>query len=103
MIPVPVEVPNIVSMPIVIESMLRIEGLHDVFSPYLPLACPSVFSRTKWVKQRSSQKELLRIFDSLQQKNAYQYVVGNAHSANSPPLYPVPSSGDVHIPEMVGV
>ena len=51
MIPVPVEVPNIVSMPIVIESMLRIEGLHDVFSPYLPLACPSVFSRTKgWSK-----------------------------------------------------
>lgn len=49
--------------PIVVDNLLRKEGLYDVHHPLRPIAIPSVFSGTKWVARTPSLKELLRIFD----------------------------------------
>ena len=43
--------------------MLRVDGLYDVSQPSLLVACPSVFSKTGWVKRPLSRKEILRLFD----------------------------------------
>lgn len=49
--------------PIVVDKMLRREGLYDVYAPHRTIAVPSVFSDTKWVARTPTIKELLRIFD----------------------------------------
>jgi hypothetical protein len=49
--------------PIVVDGMLRQEGLFDVFSPLLPLACPCVFKASGWAQRTLLAKELLRAFD----------------------------------------
>ena len=48
---------------LVVDGLLRGEGLYDVESPSRLVACPSVFSKTGWVKRSLSHKELLRVFD----------------------------------------
>lgn len=49
--------------PLVVDGLLRREGLFDVFSPKLNVACPSVFKKTKWVQRRLSLTETLRMWD----------------------------------------
>jgi hypothetical protein len=49
--------------PIVVDGMLCQEGLFDVFSPLLPLACPCVFKASCWAQHSLLAKELLRAFD----------------------------------------
>ena len=63
-IPAPVRVQDAARRPILVDDLFRIEGLYDVFNPDRLIACPSVFSQTKWVKRKPTQKEFLRIFDS---------------------------------------
>jgi hypothetical protein len=53
----------ILRSPIVVDGMLRQEGLFNVFSPLLPLACLCVFKATGWAQRMLSAKELLRAFD----------------------------------------
>ena len=49
--------------PMVVDGLLRREGLFDVYSPKLNVACPSVFKKSKWVQRRLSQFETLRMWD----------------------------------------
>ena len=49
--------------PILVDSLLRREGLFDVHHPNYHIACPSVFATTKWVSRQLSFKEMLRTFD----------------------------------------
>jgi hypothetical protein len=50
--------------PMVVDGLLRREGLFDVYSPKLNVACPSVFvKKSKWVQRRLSQSETLRMWD----------------------------------------
>lgn len=48
---------------LVSDGLVRCEGLYDVSEPSRLIACPSVFSKTGWVKRMLSRKELLRLFD----------------------------------------
>ena len=61
--PCPIDEP-ILRAPIVRDSMLRLEGLFDVFDPSVPVACPCIFKATGWAQRSLSTKELLRIFDT---------------------------------------
>lgn len=45
--------------PILAIGLLRREGLFDVYSLKLNLACPSVFKKSKWVQRRLSLAETL--------------------------------------------
>ena len=49
--------------PITVDGMLRREGLFDVHCPHQEVACPSVFSPTKWIVRKLTCHELLRVFD----------------------------------------
>ena len=49
--------------PIMVDGLLRQEGLLDVFHQGRLVACSSVFSATKWVMRSLSPYELLRAFD----------------------------------------
>jgi len=49
--------------PLVINGLLRREGLLDVHHPRRLVACPSVFAKSGWVSRRLSRGELLRAFD----------------------------------------
>ena len=49
--------------PVLVDGMLRKEGLYDVFADRPCIACPSVFHTTKWVKRRLTRTELLRMWD----------------------------------------
>ena len=40
------------------DGMLRKEGLLDVFAPLTPIACPSVFSATRWVRRTLLPREI---------------------------------------------
>ena len=44
-------------------GLLRREGLFDVHCPHQDVACPSVFSPTKWIARKLTCHELLRVFD----------------------------------------
>ena len=50
-------------IPIVVEGLLRPEGLLDVHRPSLPITCPSVFVPGKWIRRVLSPRELLRAYD----------------------------------------
>lgn len=50
-------------VPVRVDGLLRGEGLLDVHEPLQLLACPSVFSHTRWVKRTLSESEKLRAFD----------------------------------------
>ena len=49
--------------PVVVDQLLRQEGLLDMYHRMRLVACPSVFSKTKWVKRLLTPYELLRAFD----------------------------------------
>ena len=49
--------------PIVIDDLLQRDGLFNVFTPGRRIACPSVFSNTKWVRRELTPKEKLRMWD----------------------------------------
>lgn len=49
--------------PLVVEDLLRREGLYDVHRPMLLIACPSGFTPTKWVGRRLTCYETLWAFD----------------------------------------
>ena len=49
--------------PVVVNGLLRSDGLLDVFHHDRFLACPSVFSKKKWVKSHLMPYELLRTYD----------------------------------------
>ena len=49
--------------PMIMDGLLRREGLFDVHSPSLNVACPSVFKKTKWVQRRMTLAETLRMWD----------------------------------------
>ena len=49
--------------PVVVDGLMRTEGLLNVYLKHRVVACPSVFSPTKWVKRCLSPYELLRAFD----------------------------------------
>ena len=49
--------------PIVVDSLLRQEGLLDVFHRDRLVACPSVFVKSRWVKRSLTASELLRAYD----------------------------------------
>ena len=49
--------------PIVVDSLLRQEGLLDVFHRDRHVACPSVFAKSGWVKRSLTASELLRAYD----------------------------------------
>ncbi len=51
--------------PIAAEGLLWQEGLLDVHTPLLELACPCVFKPLGWALGRLSTKEWLRAFDPL--------------------------------------
>ena len=57
---VPTPVPR---APVVLDGLLRGDGLFDVFRPRIEIACRSVFSPTKWVRRQLSPEEFLRTFD----------------------------------------
>jgi hypothetical protein len=46
----PPPIPSCERRPIVVDGLLRHEGLFDVYAPRLNIACPSVFKATKWVQ-----------------------------------------------------
>ena len=46
-----------------IDDLLHQEGLLDMYHRMRLVACPSVFSKTKWVKRMLTPYELLRAFD----------------------------------------
>ena len=50
--------------PIVLDGLLRQEGLFDLFRPDLRVACPCVFKGTAWATLPLSATEFLRVFDS---------------------------------------
>ena len=50
--------------PVLMDSLLRQEGLYNVFRPDLHIACPCMFKATGWAERRLSAKEYLRAFDS---------------------------------------
>ena len=54
---------SVARTPIVVEGLLRREGLFDVHNPTQSVACPSVFVRSGWVSRALTLKELLRTFD----------------------------------------
>ena len=49
--------------PIILDGLLRREGLFDVHRPHQDIACPSVFSPTKWIARQLTCHELLRVFN----------------------------------------
>ena len=49
--------------PIVVDGFLLNEVLFDVHNPHQSIACPSVFSTMKWISNRLTFQELLRVFD----------------------------------------
>ena len=50
--------------PVLMDGLLRQEGLYDLFRPDLHIACPCMFKATSWAKRQLSAKEYLRAFDS---------------------------------------
>jgi hypothetical protein len=54
----------VVRAPIVIDGLLRQEGLYDVYRPAMLCAVPCVFKTSRWVKRQLTPHELLRVFDS---------------------------------------
>ena len=50
--------------PVLTDSLLRQEGLYNVFRPDLHIACPCMFKATGWAERRLSAKEYLCAFDS---------------------------------------
>ena len=62
-IPPPPAIPNPARRPILVEGRVMREGLYDVARPRATVACPSVFSTTKWVARQLTTREILRVFD----------------------------------------
>ena len=60
---VPPPVHNCGRTPVVIDGLSRKEGLFDVHSPDLEIACPSVFSPSWWVRRRLTRTEHFRMWD----------------------------------------
>jgi hypothetical protein len=54
---------DVLRAPIKVDGLLRQDGLLDAFNRHLLVACPSVFSTTKWVQRKLSPYELLRAYD----------------------------------------
>ena len=49
--------------PIVVDNLMRKEGLFDMTSQTVLVACPSVFVATRWVKRKLTHTETLRMWD----------------------------------------
>ena len=54
---------DVAHAPLVVDQLLRQEGLLDMYHRMRFVACPSVFAKTKWVKRMLTSYELLRAFD----------------------------------------
>ena len=62
-IPEPPRVVDAPRAPVTRDGYLRKEGLFDVFSPAAQIACPSVFTRSGWVRRGLTASERLRMWD----------------------------------------
>ena len=67
----------------VVDGLLRQEGLFDVHSPHLEIACPLVFTPSKWVQRRLSLRETLRTWDMPLALDARLGANNAAHLAHS--------------------
>lgn len=54
----------VVRAPIVVDRLLRQEGLYGVYRPTMLCAVPCGFKTSRWVKRQLTPHELLRVFDS---------------------------------------